>query len=43
MRAVLHWIGKACNRLHRARHYFINPPDEKDAEELRVYNERLKW
>lgn len=43
MLAVLRWIGKACNRLHWCRHYFIAPPDENDSEAMRVYNERLRW
>ena len=41
--SVLRWIGKACNHLHWCRHYFIWPPDENDAEEMRVYNERTRW
>lgn len=40
---MLNWIGKACNHLNLCRFYFINPPNENDAEEMRVYNERLKW
>ncbi|MBC7816304.1 MAG: hypothetical protein IAG10_05370 [Planctomycetaceae bacterium] len=40
---VLNWIGRACNRLHWARYYFISPPDESDPEEMRLYNQRLKW
>ncbi len=41
VRNVLWWIGRACNRIYWAKHYFIFPPDENDAEEMAVYNRRL--
>ena len=40
---VLNWIGKACNQLYWCRHYFINPPDENNTEEMEVYKRRLDW
>lgn len=40
---VLVWLVKAYNHLFWCRHYFVFPPNEADAEEMRVYNERLKW
>ena len=41
--SVLRWIGRACNWLQWAKHYFIFPPNENDAEEMLLYNERTKW
>lgn len=41
MARVLNWIGKACNQLYWARHYFIFPPDENNAQEMAVYQRRL--
>lgn len=39
----LWWIGKACNQLYWARHYFIFPPNENDPDEMETYNRRTKW
>jgi len=33
--SVLRWIGRACNWLHWAKHYFIFPPNESDEGESR--------
>lgn len=34
---------KTLNRLLWSGFYFVLPPDENDAKEMVVYNQRLKW
>ena len=39
--SLLKWIGRACNLLYWAGHYFSFPPDETDHEEMAEYHRRL--